>query len=311
MLSIIIPVYNEEKMLPLTTTAISDLLEAASIEYELVFVDDGSKDCSWEVITSLSADNKHIRAVSFSRNFGKESAMLAGLAYAKGDACVIIDADLQFPPEKVIEMHELWKQGYKVVEGVKTSRGREGILHRFSAKMFYNIISRAVGLDMQNASDFRLLDREVVNTILKMPEKQIFFRGISSWVGYKSTRLEFDVQERKQGTSKWSFTSLIKYAINNITSFSSAPLWLVTFAGILYLIFAIIFSVYTLVMFLVHNAVEGFSTVIILILLTGSIMMLAIGIIGYYISKIFEEVKSRPRYIIENTIENTTDTKLS
>ena len=305
MLSIIIPVYNEEKMIPTTITTIARIMQSSHIEYELVFANDGSTDNSWEAISSFAQTNPQIKAVSFSKNFGKEAAMMAGLAYAAGDACVIIDADLQHPPEKIVEMYELWQQGYKIVEGVKFSRGREGFFHKCFAKLFYRIISRALGINMQDASDFKLMDIEVVDTILKMPEKQIFFRAISSWVGFKSTKIEFHVQERKEGTSKWSAMSLIKYAFRNITSFSSAPLQLVTLTGIIYLIFAIILSVHTLVQFFTNSAVEGFTTVIILQLITGSIIMLALGIIGYYISKIFEETKSRPRYIIEKYINLT------
>lgn len=303
MLSIIIPVYNEEKMISISIDVITGLMDASGIEYEFVLVNDGSKDRTWETIKSLSEHNGHIRAISFSRNFGKESAMIAGLSYAKGDACVTIDADLQHPPEKIIEMYDLWKQGYKIVEGVKLSRGHEGFFHKCFAKIFYKIISRAVGFDMQNTSDFKLLDREVVDIILKMPEKQMFFRAITAWVGFKSARLEYNVQERKEGFSKWSASALINYAIRNITSFSSAPLQLVTLAGMIYLIFAIALSVATLIRFFGNNAVEGFTTVILLQLITGSILMLAIGMIGYYISKIFEEVKSRPKYIIEEEID--------
>lgn len=305
MLSIVIPVYNEEKMISISIDVITNLMDSSNIEYELVLVNDGSKDCTWETIKSLSERNKHIRAISFSRNFGKESAIIAGLSYAKGDACVTIDADLQHPPEKIIEMYELWKQGYKVVEGIKLSRGRENFLYKCFAKTFYRIISRATGFDMQNTSDFKLLDREVVDTILKMPEKQMFFRAISAWVGFKSTRIEYNVQERIEGVSKWSAGSLIKYAINNLASFSSAPLQLVTLAGIIYLIFAIALSVYTLICFFDNNSVAGYTTIILLQLITGSILMLAIGLIGYYISKIFEEVKSRPKYIVEEKIENS------
>lgn len=305
MLSIIIPIYNEEKMISISIEVITKLMDSSKIEYELVLVNDGSKDRSWETIKSLSEHNEHIRAISFSRNFGKESAIIAGLAYAKGDACVTIDADLQHPPEKIIEMYDLWKQGYKVVEGIKLSRGHENFIYKCFAKTFYRIISHATGFDMQNTSDFKLLDREVVDIILKMPEKQMFFRAISAWVGFKSTRIEYNVQERIEGVSKWSAGSLIKYAINNLASFSSAPLQLVTLAGIIYLLFAIALSVYTLICFFDNNSVEGYTTIILLQLITGSILMLAIGLIGYYISKIFEEVKSRPKYIVEEEIDNS------
>ena len=285
MLSVIIPAYNEEAMIPITAKCVAGLLEKEKIVYELVFVNDGSRDATWEKIRKASDDNPHVRGICFSRNFGKESAMMAGLAYAKGAACVIIDCDLQHPPEKIIEMYHLWENGYKVVEGVKLSRGRESFLHKWAAGMFYALISAATKIDMRNASDFKLMDREVVDAILKMPEKQFFFRAISSWVGFKSTSVEFEVQERQQGESKWSVKSLIRYAVTNIT-----------------------IGIQTLVRFIMHDSLEGFTTVIMLQLITSSILMIAVGIIGYYIAKIYDEVKDRPRYIVEEeTGENKTD----
>lgn len=299
MLSVIIPAFNEEAMIPITAKTIGGILEEAQIPYELVFVNDGSKDETWRRIEAEAEKSGCVRGISFSKNFGKEAAMMAGLAYAKGDACVVIDCDLQHPPEKIVEMYRLWQQGYKVVEGVKLSRGKEGAFHKWAAGMFYAIISKATSIDMRNASDFKLMDRQVVDTILKMPEKQFFFRAISSWVGYKSTTVEFEVRERMEGESKWSMKSLVKYAVTNITSFSSAPLQLVTFSGIVFFIFALVLGIQTLIKFIMGDALEGFTTVIMLQLITGSILMVAIGIIGYYIAKIYDEVKERPRFIVE------------
>lgn len=299
MLSVIIPAFNEEAMIPITAKTIGGILEEAQIPYELVFVNDGSKDETWRRIETEAEKNSSVRGISFSKNFGKEAAMMAGLSYAGGEACVVIDCDLQHPPEKIVEMYRLWQQGYKVVEGVKLSRGKEGTFHKWAAGMFYAIISKATSIDMRNASDFKLMDRQVVDTILKMPEKQFFFRAISSWVGYRSTTVEFEVQERTVGETKWSVKSLIKYAVTNITSFSSAPLQLVTLSGIVFFIFALVLGVQTLIKFVMGNALEGFTTVIMLQLITGSILMVAIGIIGYYIAKIYDEVKERPRFIVE------------
>lgn len=299
MLSVIIPAFNEEAMIPITAKTIAGILEEAQISYELVFVNDGSKDETWHKIEAAAEANPSVRGISFSKNFGKEAAMMAGLAYAQGDASVIIDCDLQHPPDKIVEMYRLWEQGYKVVEGVKLSRGKEGVFHKWAAGMFYAIISKATSIDMRNASDFKLMDRQVVETILKMPEKQFFFRAISSWVGYKSTTVEFEVQERMEGESKWSMKSLVKYAVTNITSFSSAPLQIVTLGGIIFFVFALVLGIQTLVKFVMGDALEGFTTVIMLQLITGSILMIAIGIIGYYIAKIYDEVKERPRFIVE------------
>ena len=209
---------------------------------------------------------------------------------------------MQHPPETLIEMYRLWQEGYEVVEGVKRSRGRESILHKASAGLFYKLISKAVKIDMSRASDFKLLDRKAVDSLLAMPERNAFFRALSAWIGYKTTTVEFDVREREEGESKWSTWSLIKYAITNIVAFSAAPMQVVTIAGVLVFLFAIILGIQTLIKFFMGHAVAGFTTVILLILIIGSIIMISLGIIGYYISKIYEEVKGRPKYIISKKI---------
>ena len=304
LLSVVLPAYNEEKMIEKAGTVIGQILEEQKIPYEIVFVDDGSKDGTWSEIERTAQKDPHIAGVHFSRNFGKESAMLAGLANTKGDCCVVMDCDLQHPPETVVEMYRLWEQGYEVVEGVKHSRGKESLAHKASAGMFYKLISKAVGIDMSRASDFKLLDRKAVDALLDMPERNAFFRALSAWNGYKTTSVEFDVREREEGESKWSTKSLIRYAITNIVSFSSAPMQFVTGAGVFVFLLAVILGIQTLIHYFTGNAVEGFTTVILLLLLIGSILMISLGIIGYYISKIYEEVKGRPRYLISRKIDS-------
>ena len=188
--------------------------------------------------------------------------------------------------------------GYEVVEGVKRSRGKESAIHRACAGLFYKMMSKAVKIDMSRASDFKLLDRKAVDALLGMPEKNAFFRALSSWIGYRSTSVEFDVQERTEGESKWSTWSLIKYAVTNVVAFSTAPMQFVTVAGIFTFLFAIVLGIESLVRYFTGHAVEGFTTVILLILIVGSLIMMSLGIIGYYISKIYEEVKGRPKYLI-------------
>ena len=180
MLSVIIPAYNEEEIIPKTVTTIDGILNDANIEHELLFINDGSKDRTWEIIEESAALNNNVKGVCFSRNFGKESAVFAGLSQASGDCCVVIDCDLQHPPEKIVEMYRLWEQGYEIVEGVKTSRGTESAFHKFAAKSFYAIMSDAIGFDMSRASDFKLLDRKAINVLLNMNEKNAFFRALSS-----------------------------------------------------------------------------------------------------------------------------------
>ena len=298
MLSVILPSYNEEKMIETAARTISGILCDADIAHELLFVDDGSRDKTWEEIEKAAQTNPHVVGLHFSRNFGKEAAMFAGLEQARGDCCVVLDCDLQHPPEKIVEMYRLWEQGYEVVEGIKEDRGEESGFHRFAANSFYGIISRATGLNMASSSDFKLLDRKVVDTLNQMPERNVFFRALSFWVGFKRAEVSYRVQERTAGESKWSTKSLIRYAINNIGSFSSAPLHIITFLGVLMLITAVVFGVVALVQKLTGAALGGFTTVILLLLFASSLIMISLGIIGYYIARIYEEIKGRPRYII-------------
>jgi len=305
MLSVIIPAFNEEKMISLTADTISGILRKEQIPFELLFVDDGSVDGTWDAIQNAASSNSSVRGLHFSRNFGKEAAMFAGLEKAMGDCCVVIDCDLQHPPEKIPEMYRLWEQGYEVVEGIKEDRGKETGLHKFAAGSFYALISKAVGMDMSSASDFKLLDRKVVDTLNKMPERNVFFRALSFWVGFRKTEVSYCVQERTAGESKWSTRSLIRYAVTNITSFSSIPLHSITFLGVVMLITAVVFSIITLVQKFNGVAAQGFTTVIILLLFTGSLIMLSLGVIAYYIGKMYEELKGRPRYIISSECGGT------
>lgn len=304
MLSVVLPAYNEEKMVKKTSQVVGDLLEKEQIPYELVFVNDGSKDHTWEKILELKEERAHIKGVCFSRNFGKEGAVFAGIAQAEGDCIAVMDCDLQHPPETLIKMYRLWEDGYQVIEGVKASRGRESFIHKMFAKTFYSIISDATGIDMSRASDFKLMDRQAAEEFLKLPERNVFFRALSSWVGFKTTYVEFDVQEREAGESKWSFKSLVRYAVNNITSFSAAPMQIVTFFGVVFFVFAVLLGIQSLYMYFSGHAVAGFTTVILLLLLVGSILMFSLGVIGYYIAKIYDEVKMRPRYIISEVIKS-------
>lgn len=300
MLSVIIPAYNEENMVCQTADEISARLEKAKIVYEILFVDDGSKDKTWEEIQGLAKEFDFIRGVSFSRNFGKESAIFAGLAQAEGDCSVVIDCDLQHPPEKIVEMYHLWEQGYEIVEGVKIDRGEESSWHSFGAKCFYGLMGRALHMDMSRASDFKLLDKKAVMVLLNIREKNAFFRALSSWIGFRTASVEFEVKEREAGTSKWSAWALIKYAVSNLASFSAAPMQLVTLLGGGMLLFSLILGVTALAQKFSGSALEGFTTVIIIQLFTGSIIMISLGIIGYYIAKIYDEIKGRPRYIISD-----------
>ena len=299
-LSIVLPSYNEEQNISITAKTLSELLETEGIDYELVFVDDGSKDNTYAEIVKASKENSHIKGGTFSRNFGKEAAIFAGLEMTTGDAVIVMDCDLQHPPAVIPKMWEMWKNGAEVVEGIKKSRGKEGLFHRAFAGLFYKVMSSLIKMDMNASSDFKLLDRKVVNVLLELPERNTFFRALTFWAGFKTESIEYDVQERKYGTSKWSFGSLLRYAISNATSFSTLPLQMVTALGVISIGFSVILAIQTLVNYLTGNAVEGFTTVILLILIVGGFIMLSLGIIGNYIARIYEEVKGRPKYIISD-----------
>ncbi len=303
LLSIVLPSYNEEQNIANTAKVLSEMMEQEHIDYELIFVSDGSKDNTYQEILK-AADNPHVKGAEFSRNFGKEAGIFAGLSLALGDAVVVMDCDLQHPPQVILEMWKLWQEGYEVVEGIKSSRGKESIAHKMSAGLFYKIMSKLIKMDMNASSDYKLLDRKVVDVLLELPEKNTFFRALTFWAGFRTTTVEYEVQERMYGQSKWSVISLMKYAITNATSFSTLPLQLVTVMGMVSILFSVILAVQTMFKYLTGNAVEGFTTVILLVLIIGGFIMLSLGIIGHYIARIYEEVKGRPRYIISKVTDN-------
>ncbi len=304
LLSVVLPAYNEEQNIANTAAVLSKLFSENEIDYELVFISDGSKDNTYEEIRKVAAENPKVKGAEFSRNFGKEAGIFAGLELTTGDAVIVMDCDLQHPPSVIPRMWQLWQNGAEVVEGIKLSRGKETLGHKLSAGLFYKIMSKLIKMDMNASSDFKLLDRKVVDVLLSLPERNTFFRALSFWAGFQTESVQYEVQERQFGESKWSFWSLMKYAISNATSFSTLPLQLVTVMGVISILFSSVLAVQTLVRFLMGNAVEGFTTVILLILIIGGFLMLSLGIIGHYIARIYEEVKGRPKYIISKVTDN-------
>ncbi len=295
MISIVIPVFNEEEGIKLNINTIAKNIPE---DYEIILVDDGSKDSTWEKIKELSDENNKIVGVRFSRNFGKESALMAGLAHAKGDAVITMDSDLEHPPEYIPELINKWKEGYKVVEARKTKRGKESIFYKLSAGIFYKVLKKLTGLEMKNSSDYKLLDREVVNKICEFKEGQLFFRGIVDWVGFDKCIININVKNREIGKTKFTLKSLAKLAINAITSFSSSLLYITSFLGAIFFIAAVILGIQTIVNKVMGKALEGFTTIILLQLIIGSLIMFCLGIIGIYVGKIYEESKRRPQYIV-------------
>ncbi|MDP3760616.1 MAG: glycosyltransferase family 2 protein [Ramlibacter sp.] len=303
-IALVVPVYNEADLI---TRSLPEILakarEAApGSMVELIAVDDGSKDGSRASLAALAAQEPAIHFVSFTRNFGKEAAIHAGLAQALdrtgASAVIVIDADLQHPPELMAQMLRHWREGAKVVEAVKRARGDEGPLRRIAARTFYSIFTRMSGLRLDQDTDYKLLDREVVVAALALGERARFFRGIVRWLGFPTVQVPFDVAPRAGGATSWSLASLARYAWRNLTSFSSAPLGLVTTFGAVGLAVGGVLAVKAVIDKLQGLALSGFSTVILLQVIFSSLILLSLGIIGSYIALIYDELKRRPHYII-------------
>ena len=304
MLSIIVPAFNEAKVIDIfyTTTFRTIMSFKNNIkDYEIIFIDDGSTDNTWQHIQDIIAQTNNVHGIKFSRNFGKEAAIFAGLHKAKGDCAIIMDCDLQHPPEYIDEMYKHYMDGYQIVRCVKKQRNRESFIKSLCNFLFFKFFRffDSTQLSIANASDFQLIDRKVIDYILKFQETSLFFRGISAYVGFNSIDIEFNVPERVAGNTKWDYKALIGYAFSNITAFSGKPLQIVTFNGVILLLVAFLLTIRTLYVYFINEAAPGITTVIILLLFIGSMLMISLGIIGFYIGKIFDEVKHRPRYIID------------
>lgn len=297
--SVIIPVWNEASHLSQSLKTIVGFVQQATRNFELIVIDDGSTDQTWNVINAASAEIPELEGIRLSRNFGKERALCAGLEHARGHAVIVMDGDLQHPPELIPQMiHEWRSNGFKIVECVKKSRTKESLGYRLGTRIFYGLIKKLAREDLHGASDFKLLDRQVVEAWAKMPERITFFRGMTAWLGFSRVELEFDVAPRIDGKTSWSQIRLVNLALHAVVAFTSWPLRLVTIVGMLSFVGAFLLGIQTLYMKIMGMAVTGFTTVILLILCMNSMIMLSIGILGEYIAAIYDEVKGRPRYIV-------------
>lgn len=313
LITLIVPIYNEQTGLDRFWQAITEILAGCSFEFEVIMVDDGSFDDSWQLIVDLLQSNKStitLTAIQLSRNFGKEAAILAGLRLAAGRAAIVLDADLQHPPMLIPRMLELWDKGkIPIVEGVKHTRQDESLVKRLGAKLYYRIFKLSSELDLRGATDFKLLDRCVIDHYINLPEVGRYFRGLTSWMGYDSIAIEFSPPVRETGNSGWSIRKLLALARTTIISFSSLPLRVVTWIGVLGLIFSFALTIQTLWHKWMGLAEAGFPTVILLILGMGSLILFGLGLIGEYIAEIYREVKQRPPYIITRTISSSPGSK--
>ena len=310
-LSVVIPVHNESDEIAHNLSLIQQGVLKTGMPMEIIVVDDGSTDSTWKQLERLAAQMPELKALQFTRNFGKEAAICAGLAHSSGQACIVIDSDLQHPPELIPEMVRLWREEHwDIVEGIKKTRGTEPLINRIGARFFYRTLSGLSGYNLYGSSDFKLLDRKVIEAWLDMRERNTFFRGMISWLGYRRQQIIFSVPKRRLTQSRWSFFSLFRLAVIAITAFSSLPLQAVTILGGLFLLGAITFSIYVLVMYFLGLAFPGFTTVIVLELLIGGVLMISLGIIGTYIAQIYQEVKYRPRYVVAQTLSSYPGEKL-
>lgn len=300
LVSLVVPVYNEA---PTIAANLAVILNAAAADnwydLELIAVDDGSADASAEQLDLAATVDPRIRPISFTRNFGKEAAVLAGLREARGDAVIVIDSDLQHPPELIPQMLALWRNGVYVVDAVKASRGKESFTQGLGARAFYGLFQRFANLDLRGHSDFKLLDRLVVDSYLALPERRHFFRGIVNWASYPSAQLPFTVAERAGGQTSWSKIKLARYAIDNLTSFSSMPLRCISWVGAGTLVLGMVVGAISLIQKLRGQGVEGFTTVNLLIIIMGGSIMLSLGVIGHYIARLYDEIKGRPVYLVK------------
>ena len=302
-LAIVVPVYNEEETLELFIKEVNDKTEKLELKKVFYFVNDGSSDQTLPLIKKLASQVDNINYISFSRNFGKEAALLAGLEATTEPLVTVMDVDLQDPPELLVSMYQKILEGYDVVGTRRTSREGEPPIRSFFARMFYRIINKISSIKMvDGARDFRLMTREVVNSILELPENNRFSKGLFAWVGYNVTYLEYKNRERIAGETSWNFWGLLRYSIDGIINFSEMPLNIATFVGFFSFLASLLLSIFYLLKTLIYgDPVQGFPTLIVLILLLGGLQLLSLGIIGKYIAKIFLETKKRPNYIIKES----------
>lgn len=299
--SCIVPVFNEEEVLVKTYQRLTKVMQSLEGTYEIIFVNDGSKDLTRSILQKLSSEDNCVKALHFSRNFGHQIAITAGANYASGKAVVVIDADLQDPPELIIQMVEKWKEGYQVVYAQRIKRNGETFFKKQSASLFYRILSKLTDINIPvDTGDFRLMDAQVCRELASLHEKNPFVRGQVSWLGFKQTAIHYERDERAAGETKYPLQKMIKLSIDGITSFSYRPLKLASYLGVITAFIGFVYSLIVLFQkFFTNTTLTGWTSIIILQLVFGGIILFILGLIGEYIGRIYDEAKDRPLYIIE------------
>lgn len=300
LLSIVVPVYNEQEVIDETYRRLSEVFKDYFMDVEYIFINDGSKDDTYFKLKEIASGNKEVRVINFARNFGHQIAITAGMDYAKGDAVVIIDADLQDPPEVILQMVDKWEEGYEVVYGKRLQRAGETFFKKFTAKTFYRFLDSMTDVKLPvDVGDFRLIDRKVCDAMKCLPERSRYVRGLVSWVGFKQTSVEYQREKRFAGETKYPLKKMLKLAGDGIFSFSYKPLKLATFVGMLVSVFSFIYLVVVLVQkFIKNDVVSGWASSIAVTLFLNGVTLIVIGIMGEYVGRIYEEVKARPLYIV-------------
>lgn len=303
-ISILIPCYNEQESLPLLYKALSEAMSdprvAGKYDFEVLLVNDGSKDSTLAILRQLHKEDGRVSYIDLSRNFGKENAMMAGFDYVTGDCCIIMDADLQDPPQVMFEMIEKWEEGYEDVYAKRISRGKESWLRKRLSMRFYKILNKMSKVEMlQNVGDFRLLDKRCVEALKSLRETERYTKGLFCWIGYRKAEVLFDRGDRVAGTTSWSMWKLMRLGIDGIISFTTAPLHLATWLGLMISLFAFIYLIFILIKTLIFgDPVAGFPTLISVILFLGGVILLCLGILGEYVARMYSETKRRPGYIV-------------
>ncbi len=310
-MSIIIPAYNEAESLTELYRELSSVLASIPYKAEMIFVDDGSTDGTLEIITHLASKDKRIKALSFSRNFGHQAALIAGIEAAQGAAVITMDADLQHPPRLIPDMIKHWNEGHDVVYTIRRDTPDVSSFKLAAAKLFYRLMSRIANVDLpSNTADFRLISRPVVDKLMMMEERSLFLRGLIHWVGFKRTSIAYDASSRHAGKTKYSLRKMLQLAVNGITSFSDTPLLIALYFGFIVSALSFLYAFYVLYMRLfTTESLPGWASILVAVLFLGGVQLITLGIVGLYLGKLYEEVKHRPRYIVQSTVGDVGDVR--